>query len=874
MYRLLLHALPRSFRDRFGSEMEQLYRDRLAEAEGLLGRWLIRLDAWRDVLWHGLVERATAVQGLLDSMRGGAVMDGWIQDLRYGVRTLSRRPGFTATAVLTLALGIGATVSIFSVVHAVLLSPLPYPDSDRLVVLWAEHVETGDRSRGTDHPDVRALQADIPGIQIAGYHGARPTVTGLGDPQVVYGSRVTDGIITLMGLAPKMGRDLTAADDIAGGPQVIVVSHSFWTNYLGADPEPLGRTVMLSGGPWEVVGVGPEGFDYPGGSEFWIPRRHEADDCGHGCRILNAVGRLDADVTLEAVQERMDATSSTLAESFPDSHRDDRFVLQPLLDYEVAGVSRALWVLMGAVGLVLLIACANVANLFLIRATARRDEVRLRATLGASRWRIRRQLLVESGLVAGMAASIGLAGATVGVAALQRLAPDELPRFETVSLDTSAVLFSLAVTALVVGLFGGWPALQASRHASGRGSARGATDDRGTRASRSLLLTAEVALSLTLLLGAGVLVRTLAEMNAVELGFETDRIERFRVSVPETRYDSIATGDFLSRLEVELSSIPGVSKAGWGFGVPMASGSLSTSMTFSDREPPPPPDRPSIALRPSNPGLIDAMGTRLVRGRWISDRDVYGAPHVAVVNEALVRAHFSDRDPIGVQVDADVSWGFETSPPMTIVGVVEDVITRSPTEEVAPAVYVPNRQFGAGSGYVFLQLEAGVASAIPEARAVIRRLDPSLAIWDVTTVEEAVSRASTDTRFYATLLTGFSVLALALAAVGLYGVVAYTVSRRTREIGVRIALGADAESVMGLVARQGVWPAALGVVVGLGLWWVASKALGSLLFGVTRQDPATLIGATGLMLGVFALATLIPARRATKVPPSSALRAE
>lgn len=876
MYRLLLWLLPRELREDFGADMEQLYRDRLADTASVTARWRVRIASWLDAIGQAALAHAERLADAWTmTTTGGGGMDGWLQDIRFGVRTLLRRPGFTVTAVATLGLGIGATVSIFSVVHTVLLSPLPFPDSDRLVVLWSEHTGTGERSRGVDHPDIRRLQDDVPGLSLAGFSGTRPTLTGEGDPQVVFGAVVTDGLVDLMGYRPILGRDLTAADDIAGGPQVLVVSHQFWVERLGADPDVLGRTVVLSGGTWEIVGVAPEGFDWPNGAEFWLPRRQEDDGCDHGCRILNAVGRLGPDLTLEAAQSRVSASAAALAESFPDVHRDDDFALQSMLDYEVADVARALWVLMGAVGLVLLIACANVANLFLVRASGRTQEVLLRATLGASRGRIVRQLLTESLLVAGASAALGLALANIGVTLLQRLAPADLPRLEMLSLDATAVLFSVILAIVVAALFGVVPALHISRNVTGASRAGGRmTGDRQTEGSRSFLLGAEVALSLTLLLGAGLLIRTLGEMRSVELGFDTEGIERFRVSIPEARYDSIAIGEFLARLEGELTAIPGVAAAGWGFGVPMASGSVSTSTRFSDRETPAPPDQPSIAFRPSTEGLLDAMGTRLVRGRWFTEDDRHGAPNVVVVNQALVDEHFDGRDPIGVDVTSDVTWSFESSPPRTIVGVIENVITRSPTEEIEPAVYAPNRQFGANSGYFHLRLEPGVGTVIPEARRVVAELDPSLAIWGVTTMDDVVAQASTDTLFYATLLSVFSVVALILAAVGLYGVVAYTVSQRTREIGVRIALGADAEAVTRLVARKGVGPAVTGVLVGLALSWLTARFLSSLLYEVTWQDPVTLVGVSILMIAVFGFASAVPARRAARVPPSSALRAE
>jgi predicted permease len=801
-------------------------------------------------------------------------MDGWKQDVMFAVRTLRRRPGFTLAAVVTLALGIGATVSIFTVVNGVLLNPLPYPDSDDLVVLWTRDTESGNRSRSVDHPDVRAIQAAVPGLRLAGYSGTRPTLTGFGDPQIVFGARVTDGMVELMGLEPLMGRDLNAADDVAGGPGVAVVSHSFWRERLSGDPDVLGRTLVLSDVPWEIVGVAPEGFDYPGGSDVWLPRRHGDDGCDHGCRIMNAVGRIEASASFEEVSSALEAISARLEEEFPDVHRAERFQLEAMLAYEVADVRTALWVLLGAVGMVLLIACANVANLLLVRAAGRRAEVSLRATLGASRARIARQLLTESGLIALVAGVAGLALAYWGTAALVGLAPDDLPRLDQAKVGGSVIAFTGTLVVLVTGLFGVLPAMHMSRGVDASRGGRGMAGSRQSARSRHALLVGEVALSLTLLLGAGLLFRTLEEMNAVELGFEVERVERFRVSLPDVRYDSVSVGPFLEQIEMELTRLPGVAAAGWGFGVPLASGNISASTHLLDRPEVAPPDQPVFDLRPASSGFLQATGTRLVRGRWFDARDRHGSLPVAVVNEAAVRMHYADRDPIGLLIEPDVTWGFATSPEYTIVGVVEDVVKYGPRDEPAPALYVPNNQFGANTGYVSIRLAPGAATAIPDARRIVASLDPSLALWNVVTMEEVVAEANAPTVFFTTLLAIFAAVALVLAAVGLYGVVAYAVTQRTREIGIRIALGAASAEVTGMVLREGFRPAVMGIVLGLLISSFAARLLSSLLFGVGWNDPTVLVSVSLLLLTVTVVAAAIPARRASRVPPASALQAD
>lgn len=877
LYRALCGCLPHDLRRDFGGDMEQLLADRLREAGGR--PWAaarLWVAAFADLAWAVVMEwAARGFRAARTSGWRGTSVDVLIQDLRFGARSLLRRPGFAAAAIATLALGIGATVSIFSVVNSVLLRPLPYPDSDRLVVVYATDAVRSTRSTSVDHPDIRAWQEAIPEISLAGYSHSTVTLTGLGDPDALQAARVTDGLLDLMGYAPHLGRDLRASDDVPDGPQLVVVSHGFWSERLGRDPAAVGRIISLNGDSWEVVGVAPEEFDFPRGAQLWMPRRHQAEGCGHGCRLIAALGKLDAGASLASVQERFDVVDRRLQEAYPDSHRDTRTELAFLMDHEVGSIRAGLWILFGAVGMVLLVACANVASLLLIRAHQRRGEVALRSTLGASRGRVFGQLVIESALLALPAGLIGAALAVWGTNAFVALAPEGLPRLEEASVDGAALAFTLLLVAAVTTIFGAMPAAHLSRDLTGSLGSGSRTAGEGTASrSRSFLLVGEVAISLALLLGAGLLFRTMIEIRSVDLGFESAGVERFRVSVPESRYDSLAVGRFFGELEDRLAALPGVRAVGSGFGVPFASGRIGTSVNLLDRPELPPPDRPSVDVRPSSPGYLSATGTPLLRGRWFTEDDRSGSEGVAVINRTAARLHYGDTDPIGKQLHLSVSFAFEEDPIRTIVGVVEDVRVEDATAEPEPAVYLPNAQFGMGSMYVTLRHDPGRSTLMPEVREVVRSMDASLAMTNVERVEDAIAREHASSRFYMMLLGVFSALALALTAVGLYGVVAFAVSRRTSEIGVRIALGARGGDVLSLMLRQGLRPAGVGIVLGLLICFAGARLLESLLYGVSPTDPLTVAATTLTLVAVVLVATVVPARRASRIPPAHALRAD
>lgn len=878
IYRAMLAAFPPTFRRAFGRDMAEVFCARLSDEGRTAGqRARIWAEAMADVAVHAPREWVRAAgQGTRVLLREGTTMEGWIQDLRIGIRGLARRPAFTGAAAGTLALGIGAVVALFSVVDSVLLTPLPYPDSDRLVVVWKVNQERGSRGNSVDHPDVRAWQQAYPDFLVSGYAGTRPTLTGLGDPEVVEGVRVTDGLLEVFGVSPALGRDLTAADDVPDGPRRVVVSWGFWQGRLGGDPDVLGTSLTLGGQPWEIVGVAPRSFGFPDGVDLWLPRRHDVEGCGHGCNIMNAVGRLPADATLESVVARLRPVDARLAEEHPDSHRDVVIDLQSMHEYLVEDVEAAMWILLAAVGMVLLIACANVANLMMVRGSERTGEMAVRAALGAGRVRIGRQLLAEALVLAGAAAAVGLVLAAWGVSVLSSMAPPELPRMSEVGLDGRTVLFTVALAGAVAVVFGMLPARQAVRTSlmASLGSAGRTGGRRGGGRSRGLLLAGEVALSLTLLLGAGLLFRTLQEMRSVDLGFDAAHVERFRLSTPDSRYDTEGALALFDDLDRRIAALPGVTAVGHGFGMPFASGSISTSTSFPDRPPVDPADQPNSVLRTASPGLLDALGMRLVSGRWIEASDRHGETPVAVINETAARTYFPEGDAIGRPIELSVSWGFAEEPPRRVVGVVADVRTRSPTLPDEPTVYVPNAQLGADVAFVTIRRAPGAPSVIPAAREVLAALDPEIAITSVEQVSDAVARAGAPTRFYLTLLSVFSALALLLAAVGLYGVVAFAVSRRAREIGIRRALGARSRDVTGMAMRQGLGPAAAGVALGLVGAWFTSRALESMLFGVPPYDLPTLAAVTALLLAVVALATALPARRASRIAPAEALRDE
>ena len=892
LVRALLALYPASFRSRFRDDLEAAAEDRLDEVwrgSGLLRPFLVArlatdvaLAALRERLdpsFHAAAPSATPVNGFGPTLWVASML----QDLHFALRSLLRRPGFTAVALFTLALGIGASTAVFTVVNGVLLEPLPFPEPEELLVAWVYDTDSGpveangDLVRGwMSQPDIESLRGASAFEAVEGLNTTGATYTGGDNPERIDVTRTTGGLLTLLDVAPLMGRDLRQDDNHPDAPRVLVVSHGFWVSRLGADPGVIGTTIELNERTWEIVGVAPEHFDYPAGTEAWETYRLDvADGCGRGCHVYEgAYVRLAEGTSLEVARQSLGALATSLAEAFPDTNTDKGFSLERLIDYRVGDVRRGLWVVLGAVGLVLLIVCANTANLLLVRASGRAREVAVRKALGASRGRLFTQVITESAVLAVLGSTLGLLLSVGLLRGLQVLAVDRLPRMSEVAIDGGVVLFLIAATAAVALLFGLSPAL----HVSGRGGAdqlMGSTRG-GTRAgnrARSMLLAAEVAFSILLLAGSGLLLRSLGQLYDVDMGFDGENVSRFTLSVPSTRYGDIdAITQFYGQLEERLGQLPGVESVGSVYGAPLTGGNISGAVLVEGRPEPAPGEQTTASMRPVTSGYLETMGIAVLRGRGIERTDMTDTEPVALVNEEFVRQNFPDEDVLGrkIRVTADFGYG---SPYWTVVGVVSDV-RRTMAGELLAEVYPPHPQYGPGFMQVHLRSRADVPSPLPAARDVVAELDPNLVLRASETISDAKRRDTAGTRFFLTLITAFAGVAIVLAGVGLYGVVAFLVSQRTREIGIRMALGAKGTSVTGMVIRQGLAPTLLGVAVGLILARNAGRVMEGLLFGVEPTDALVMATVTVLVLLVSVLATLVPARRATRVSPTEALRVE
>ncbi|MGD8277792.1 MAG: ABC transporter permease, partial [Gemmatimonadota bacterium] len=881
LLRLALRTFPAEFRAAFAEEMEEDYREARVACRTRWGVLRLTVRTVVDVVVSGRRERrARASRSWVEvpsngSRRSSGMAGRLWRDLRFAVRALARRPGFALVAILTLALGIGANTAVFSVVNAVLLRPLKWADPDGLVHVWAADAESPEAHGVMSLPDVQDI-AELPALEsMVGYRGLTATVTGGEEPELVEASRSTDGLMSMFRVQPYLGRDLTVEDARIGGPAVVVVGYRYWRERLGARAGVIGTTLEISEVPYEIVGVAPPGFDFPDGSQLWWPRWLDTRACGRGCHTLYAIGRLAPGVTLEEFGTQLTTLAARLSTTYPETNTDKRFRGIRLADDAVADVRLGLWLMLGAVALVLLIACANVANLLLVRGEGRRAEVAVRAALGASRGRIVQQVLLESGVLTAGGVLAGLALAWLGLGLVRGMPADTVPRIEAVSLDGHVLAFTLGTALVVMLLFGLSPALRLARglSAADLASARRGGPGPGSTRLRSLLLAVQVALSVTLLAGAGLLLKSFDRLYSVELGFDTDDVARFRLALPRTRYDSIARiVSFYSTLEDRLRALPGVVAVGSVFGPPLGVGHI-TGDVRKEGEPPPPPGAETYASMHSiTPGYPETMGLPLVRGRAIEDSDRAGTLPVAVVSRTFVRQNFPGEDPLGkrFEVGADFNFG---APLWTIVGVVDDV-RRSPTAAPEPDVYVPLGQYGPGGLTVTMRTAPGSLPSASSIREIVRSMDAGLPVIGLETVRSALRVFVARPRFYLLTMATFAGLAVVLACVGLYGVVAYVVSRRGREIGIRMALGARGGQVVGLVLRQGLLPAAAGMVAGLLLAIAFGRIVESLLFEVSPRDPLIMVGVAVMLGAVTFAAALVPAARASSVDPAETLRVE
>jgi len=815
-------------------------------------------------------------------VRRGALLEGIAHDVRHAGRGLARDPLFAAAAVIALALGIGATTAVFSVVNAVLIRPLAYGDPQRLVVVL---------HRGTDPVtpanflDWRRQASAL--TRMAAAESWSPNLSGIDEPETVKGLRVTPDLLPMLGVRPRLGRTLTDAAESTGQERVVVLGHSLWQRRFGADPAVLGRSVILDGEAYAVVGVMPRGFAFPPfwatGAELWAPLAFGDGAANRRAQSLRVFARIAPGATLHQARAEVAAITARLERDNPGTNRD--VVVRPLDDAVVGNVRPSLRVLLGAVGFVLVIACANVAHMLLARAAGRHREVALRAALGASRGRLIRQFLIESVVLAVAGGGGGVLLAIGSIRLLVALAPASIPRIDSVGVDGAVLAFAAGVSLLTGLLFGLAPALQASAWEASEAlkeGARGSTEGRRRHRLRSLLVASEFAFALVLSAGAGLMIRSFVALQAIDPGFDPRGVLTMVVSVagaeagaPERR--AAFYGELLRRVR----ALPGVRSASAVNHLPLAGDLWGVRFHVEGRPLPRPGERTRAAYRVVFPGYFETMRIPVVRGREFAETDRFDAPGVVVINEWLAERHWPGENPVGQRLTLDDPSQNPTW--LTVVGVARNAVrgewAASPEEEL----FVPFLQTRAylertstGFAYVTLVVRASgdPAALVPPIRRAVASLDRGAPVSQVQTLDAVVAQSTAAPRFYLLLLGAFAAVAVVLAAVGIYGVMSYSVSRRTNEIGIRMALGAKPADVLRLIVGQGMVVALGGAVVGLAGALGLTRLMSSLLYGVGASDPATFL-AVSLLLGAVALAaSYLPARRATRIDPLTALRCE
>jgi putative ABC transport system permease protein len=804
------------------------------------------------------------------------------QDIKFGCRALAKNPGFTAVAVLALALGVGANSAIFSVVNATLLNPLPFPEEGQLLRLGeGTRGGQGAPERGSfSYPDYKDVQAQTRTLaHVSAYLNSGSMLTDEGlEQERVYGADVPPEYFDVLGVKPQLGRVFTAEEDRPDSG-VVVISHGLWQRRFGGRPDVIGQQLRMRSTPATVIGVMPKGFEYPfraDRQDFWeplndrpIPDREQRDN--HSYYVI---GRMKPGVTVGQANAELDTISRRLEQQYPDSNAAVVVAGASMHEELTRDVRPALLILLGAVGLVLLIACANVANLLLARAAGRQKEMAIRAALGASRWRVVRQLLVESLLLALAGGALGLLLALWGTDLLVAAGPADIPRVSQAGLDARVLAFTLIVSVATGIFFGLVPALQASRPdltgALKEGS-RGSTEGLRRNRFRSALVVAEVAVSLVLLIGAGLLMRSFVRLLQTDPGFDPARVVALDIPLGRQRYDTPEKQDsFFAQLLSRARAVPNVEAAGVVNNLPFGNSVDQLQFDIEGRPPFPPGAKPQAHYTVVSPGYFDALKIPLRSGRMLTEHDDARSPNVTLISEAFARKFFAGENPVGQRIMPD-----ESVPPLEIVGVVGDARRTSLASEAEPEFYVPFGQAAQRRMNLVVRAGAGDPLALTSSlRGAVAELDKEQLIWQTRTLDQMVAASVAGRRFNMTLLGLFAGVAMLLAALGLYGVMAYSVTRRTHEIGVRMALGARGSDVLRMVVGQGMRLALLGVAVGLAAAFAVTRVLASLLYGVTTTDPLTYAGLAALLASVAFLASYLPARRATKVDPMEALRYE
>lgn len=809
-------------------------------------------------------------------------MNSILRDIRFGARNLLKRPGSTLVALITLALGIGVNTAIFSAVDSILLRPLPFKDPERIVSIWEQGLGQGINQNEVAPANFFDLRNQTNRFEGIGAHGPQDiNLTGDGEPERLTGELVTANVLSLLGVEPALGRTFLANEDQPGQHRVVVLSDALWQRRFNSDPSIVNRNIILNGESFTVVGVMPRGFFYPlRETELWIPWAMEPEQAsGRGDHYLRLVARLKTGATLQQANAEVASIAQRLAAEYPKTNEGLNFIVNSLHKDYVGELRSPILIMFAAVGLVLLIACANVANLLLAQATTRRREIAIRIALGARRWTIVRQLLIESLLIATAGGVLAVLGALWGVQALAQMVPDSLSKLQNVGVDARVLLFTFGVSVLTALVFGGVPALLAARAKPGETLSDVARDTAGGTAGRHvrrMLVVSEVALAVVLLVGAGLLIRTFQLLRQVNTGFSTDNVLTMKMVLPMPKYAKPEVRRaFYDEVLRKVNEVPGMESAGMITFLPLSFNGMNFSFSVEGQTQPSDMKLPFALYRVVSPDYFRTMGITLQRGRFFDTHDSADSQPVIVISRQLAEQYWPGQDPTGKRmkvgpVDSPNPW-------LTVVGVVSDVRQAGLYGDPRMDMYAPyaqdRRAFIAPRDLV-LRTKGETASVAAAVRQAVWSVDKDQPVTNVRTMDQVFAAAISQERFQALLLGLFAALALILACVGLYGVISYAVAQRTHEIGVRMALGAQPGDVLKLVLRQGMGLTIAGLVVGIAIGAVATRVLSDMLFGVTPRDPLTFIGVPALLLLVAFLACYIPARRATRIDPLVALRYE
>jgi putative ABC transport system permease protein len=828
----------------------------------------------------GLIKEVTR------GMRGGVWLEQLLQDIRYGLRSMRRAPGFTIVAVLTLGLGIGANTAIFSMVNAILLRQLPFKNPDQLVAVDSKRTDPGKHPFTIpDFIDYRDQNQTLE--QIAAFANWSASLTGSVEAERVQGMRISANAFQLLGVEAVVGRALVPEDDTPGRQNVVVLSHGLCQRRYGADPRIMGQTLTLNGNSYTIVGVLPPQFIFPiQEAELAVPLAPDADPWRRtrtSTNFLRAIARLKPGVAPAQAEADLTSIAGRMRQQYPAANENKLGVTLTPLNEVVVGIYRhALWMLLGAVGFVMLIACLNLASLSLARASTRHREMAIRTAHGATRWRLIRQMITESLLLALSGGLLGLVLAWWGINFLLALSPVGMPRLSEVGLDARVLIFTLAVSISSGSIFGILPAVKASKvnlNEELKSGGRSGNDGAARNRVRSLLVIAEIAISLVLLLCAGLLIKSFSRLQEVRPGFEPENLLAVRLSLPKTRYaNRDAVISFYDRLQPLLEGLPGVSAVGAVSALPLSGTRASIEFTIEGR-PSPPNEVWRSDYRIASTGYFRAMKIPLLRGREFSEQDNAHTTLVAMISETLARRFWPDGNPVGARLLVDDNN--QGPRPVEIVGVVGDVKHLSLEDEPTPHLYLPLRQLHedgvvwmTNNQYWLIRSQVPPLNLASAVQREIRKVDPEVPASNIKTMEQYLSASVSPRRFNLWLLTVFAGAALILAAVGIYGVMSYSVAQRTREIGVRMALGAQRSDILRMVVGHGMLLAVAGIIAGLAGALALSRLMGGLLYEVSTTDPATYILLTFFLLLVTLAACLVPARRATKVDPMIALRYE